>query len=84
MSNAAESYTCYYAIFFRFIHGSHIEAMMSAVDLPFLNADCMGPINFSAASCILLRMMRDKIFLNTETMQIGLRFSVFCVVWEWV
>ena len=54
--------------------------MMSAVDLPFLNADCVGPINSCTASFILSRVMRNKLFFNTGTMQLDVRFSGFGVL----
>ena len=57
---------------------------MSAVDLPFLKRRLRGVDKLSAASCILFKVMQDKIFLDTGTKQIGLRFSVFFVVWEWI
>ena len=57
-----------------------LAQMMSSVDLPFLNTNCVRPINSSAASCFLLRVRKDRIFHNAGTMQIGLRFSGFGVL----
>ena len=52
----------------------------------YLNADCVEPISTSAASYMLLRMMKDRVFLNTRIMQIGQVFGLWCffVVCVWV
>ena len=67
----------FFVVFYTIAINKQWAQMMSAVDLSFLNCDCVGPINISEPSCILLRVMRDMIFLNTGTMQIGLGFWCF-------
>ena len=54
--------------------------MMSIVEPPFMNANYLGPINSFADLRILLRGILDRIFLNLDTMQIGLIFSNFGVL----
>ena len=63
MSNAAEISILVIMLFFFVLYTVEIlerwTQMVSVVNLPFLSADYVEPINSSAASCILLRVMRE-------------------------